>query len=132
MFYLSKKVLISTNRRVTQLNGDPFGVQNESNLDHLIAAVEYKYDKKPLQEALILKAAFMLDFIANKGHIFIEGNKRTAISSTLLFLALNEVVLEDLNEKELETFVLSVASGKQSLSSVASWLRQRIKAVERI
>ncbi len=65
--------------------------------------------------------------MTNTAHIFIEGNKRTAITTTLTFLEYNNVMLNELEEKELVEFVLSVASGKESITSAAKWLRERIK-----
>ncbi len=127
MNYLTKRVLITTNQFVVSLSKDPFSVLNEANLDYLVSAIQYKYGDKAEDEQLVLKAAFMLDFIANKAHMFAEGNKRTAVSSTLLFLALNEAALVETDEGELLNFVLLVAAGSQSISSVAKWLKQRIK-----
>ncbi len=127
MNYLTKQAIIEINRRVTALSSDPFGVQNLANLEYLTNAVQYKYEDNPLDERLVLKASFILDLIANKGHIFIEGNKRTAITSTLTFLEYNNATLSDLDETELVKFVLSVASAKESISSAAKWLRERIK-----
>ncbi len=60
MNYLSKDAVIEINRKVTALSKDPFGVQNEANLEHLVDAVQYKYNDKTEKEQLILKAAFML------------------------------------------------------------------------
>lgn len=120
-------MLVSANQFVVSLSGDPFAVLNEANLEYLLSAMPYKYGDKPEKEQVILKAAFMLDFIANKAHMFAEGNKRTSISATMLFLAINEVELRPLEPGELVTFVLSVASAKESISGIARWLSQRIK-----
>ena len=130
MNYLTKRVLITTNQFVVSLSKDPFSILNEGNLDYLVSAIQYKYGDKAEEEQLVLKAAFMLDFIANKAHMFAEGNKRTAVSSTLLFLALNEAALVEIDEGELLNFVLLVAGGSQSISSVAKWLKQRIKILK--
>ena len=127
MNYLSKEAIIEINRKVTALSSDPFGVQNLANLEYLVSAVQYKYNDKPIADQLVLKAAFILDLIANKGHVFIEGNKRTAITSTLTFLEDNDIILSDLEQKELVKFVLSVASGNESISSASKWLSERIK-----
>lgn len=130
MKYLTKTMLITVNQFAVSLSKDPFVVLNEANLDYLISAIEYKYGDKEEKEQLVLKAAFMLDFIANKAHMFTEGNKRTAISATLLFLALNNTVIKEIGNGELVAFTLSVASGKESVSGIAKWLRERIKEAE--
>ncbi len=130
--FLSKEEIIDINRKVTKLSRDPFGVQNLANLDHLAIAMEYKYNDKDEDQKIVLKASFMLDFIANKGHIFIEGNKRTAITATLTFLEINGFMLSDYDkgtdkrESVLVKFVLEVAKGEHSVSSISRWLNQRI------
>lgn len=124
--YLSKKELVEINRQVTKISHDPHGILNEANLEHLIDSIQFKYEKEP--EAAVLKAAFLLDYLANKGHIFVEGNKRTAETATIAFLNLNSLVFEERDQKELIAFVLRVARNEVSLTASAKWLKERIKA----
>ncbi len=127
MNYLSEEAVIDINRKVTSLSGDPFAVINRGNLDFLVSGIKYKYEYKSDEEKIILKAAFMLDLIANKGHIFAEGNKRTSITATLTFLEANQLALSEIDQVELVNFVLLVAQGKENISSIAKWISQRIK-----
>ncbi len=123
--YLNKEEIIAINQEVVKIASDPHGVMNEANLTHLIEGMHLKYNQN--EDALILKAAFILDYLANKGHIFIEGNKRTAETTTITFLRLNGLFFEERDQKELVNFVLQVAQGKESLTSVAKWLKERVK-----
>ena len=127
MNYLSEEAIVDINRKVTWLSGDPFSVISRGNLEYLVSGIKYKYEDKPESEKVVLKAAFMLDLIANKAHMFAEGNKRTAITSTLTFLEANGFLVNELDQNELTNFVLSVASGKETISGIAKWLTQRIK-----
>ena len=68
-----------------------------------------------------------LDMLANKGHVFAEGNKRTAITSTIAFLELNDYVIDTENQDEVVEFILEVAKGNSSLRNTKKWLEQRIK-----
>ncbi len=117
--YLSGDEVVAINQEVIQISEDPHGLMNEANLSHLVEGMRLKYNGH--EDELILKAAFILDYIANKGHIFIEGNKRTAETTTITFLRLNSLFFEEKDQKEMACFVLSVAQGKESLTSIAKW-----------
>lgn len=125
---LSKEEVIAINLRVLKLSEDPHGVMNEANLTHLIEGMNLKYDGHA--DELILKAAFILDYLANKGHIFIEGNKRTAETATITFLRLNGFFFKEQKQDDLADFILKVAKNEVSLTAAARWLSQRIKRIE--
>ncbi len=61
-----------------------------------------------------------------KNHPFIDGNKRTAISSTGLFFRINGYKLET-SQKELEDFTLKMATGKASVADAAKWFKRYSK-----
>ena len=124
--YLSKEAFIAINQRAVQISNDPHGVLSAGNLSHLVDAVQFKYTNQ--ENETLLKAAFILDYIANKGHIFIEGNKRTAETATLTFLKMNGLIFEEKNQDELADFVLSVARNEKSLTVIVNWLKERIKS----
>ena len=58
-----------------------------------------------------------------KNHPFIDGNKRTAITSAGIFLQRNGYILETA-QRELEQFTLSVATGKASFEDAVKWFRK--------
>ncbi len=126
--YLSREEIIAINQRVIRLSGDPHGVMNEGNLNHVVEAVKLKYNAG--DDSVLLKGAFILDYLANKGHIFIEGNKRTAETSTVTFLRMNGLFFEEQKQDDLADFVLKVARNEVSLTVITKWLSQRIKRVE--
>jgi death-on-curing protein len=66
-------------------------------------------------------AAFMESLIKN--HPFIDGNKRTAITSVGIFLHRNGYLLETA-QRELERFTLSVATGKASFADIVRRLKK--------
>jgi death-on-curing protein len=125
--YIEAADITAANRRATAQSGDPFALLHAGTLEHLLQAVRYKYSDKPYEEAVLLKAAYLLDLLANKGHVFLEGNKRTAISSTLIFLEGNGLVIEEADQKALVGFVLAVARGQKSLGEIHRWLKERVK-----
>lgn len=122
--YLDKERITAINKEATRASGDPHGIISEGNLNHL-DSVKDKYNDA--DDSIILKAAFLLDYIANKGHIFIEGNKRTAETATIAFLGINGLEFEENDQDDLANFVLSVARNERSTTAIAKWLKQRVK-----
>ncbi len=66
------------------------------------------FDGKYLHKSLYDKAAAYLFHIC-QNHPFIDGNKRVALVSALMFLAMNNSPI-DYNEKSLEQLVRSVVN----------------------
>ena len=63
--------------------------------------------------SLMGKAAALLHSLA-ANHALVDGNKRTALVSTLLFLEINEVHSGHLDEDSGEALVLAVARGQMT------------------
>lgn len=68
------------------------------------------------------KAAATLHAIAAH-HIFADGNKRTAVRATQLFLEANGW-RATWTMREIQAFVLEIAQGQHAVDDVASWLAQ--------
>ena len=74
---------------------------------------------------LIDKAAALLHSLAYH-HLFLDGNKRTAVRAVTLFLELNGYMVTWSTESEYP-FVLEVAQGKHDVESIASWLAEQVQ-----
>jgi death-on-curing protein len=72
-----------------------------------------------------LAAAYLYGFGASQG--FQDGNKRTALACTLVFLALNGVALH-VPGAELYALTMGVATRQLGEDTVASYLRSRLAA----
>lgn len=66
-------------------------------------------------------AALLHSLVLN--HPFTDGNKRTATLSALLFLRLNGIEKNWLDENAY-WFVIAVANGKRTVTQAAAWFRQ--------
>jgi len=65
---------------------------------------------------------YLFNIISN--HIFTDGNKRTGLDACLLFLDFNGSQLSGaVSNVILTNFVISIASGEQSLETVQEWLK---------
>jgi death-on-curing protein len=60
-------------------------------------------------------------------HPFVDGNKRTGIACTVLFLRQNGIAFSAKN-LELEKFTLRVASSKIGLSEITKWLKDHSRS----
>ncbi len=65
----------------------------------------------------LFEVAAMLMIAIAKGHIFNDGNKRTALMATLYFLFRNDVKLKKSNQ--LEDWTVEAAIGTLTVSSLA-------------
>ena len=88
-------------------------------------------DHKPVLRGVDLyssffdKAAALLQSLL-KNHAFVDGNKRTALTSAGLFLKINNYHLINNHEEEVE-FAVSVDNGNLSVEEIAKWLKIHTK-----
>lgn len=76
---------------------------------------------------LIDKAAATLYSIAAH-HVFVDGNKRTAIRATQIFLEANGLYAT-WKEDEIRDFVLTIAKGMLEIEAVAEWLSDKVEEI---
>ncbi|MCG6170099.1 type II toxin-antitoxin system death-on-curing family toxin [Leptospira sp. FAT2] len=68
------------------------------------------------------KAAAYLFYIC-KNHAFVDGNKRVALASALIFLDLNGIEIEDQDDLLYE-LTIGIADGSVSLESIIKTLEK--------
>jgi death-on-curing protein len=68
-----------------------------------------------------MAAAYLFHIVQN--HPFVDGNKRTGVVAALVFLALNNVVVEA-EEGVLEKVVWTVARGEAEKGTLAEFFRE--------
>ncbi|EOQ90771.1 toxin-antitoxin system, toxin component, Fic family [Leptospira yanagawae serovar Saopaulo str. Sao Paulo = ATCC 700523] len=83
------------------------------------------FDGESLHPSLFDKAAAYLYYLC-KNHPFLDGNKRVALASTLVFLDINGYDLLDPNEI-LYDFVIGVTEGKFKLGEIKKTLESLAK-----
>lgn len=102
-----------------RLHGGAPGIRDVGMLEAALA--------RPLQKAIYgdpdifgLAAAYLFGIVKN--HPFVDGNERTALAATDLFLVFNGWSLET-DDASLIQFVLMVAAGKIDEAGAAAFLR---------
>ena len=99
-------------REVLQAHGGSAGIRDEGLLDSAVAAPQATMMGKPMfREPVEVAAAYL--FYLCRNHPFIDGNKRTALATCLVFLSENGLLSEEkLDVDAWEQLVLDVAASR--------------------
>ena len=127
MRYLSAQELLVIHSEIIDQTGGLHGVRDICLLQSIVEKPRARFDKKELYKGIFLKVAAYLQSLVQY-HVFLDGNKRTAIGATARFLFLNGYELKATN-KEVENFVLRVAVRKPELSIISSWLEKHTRKI---
>jgi len=122
MQYLTPEQVLFIHARLIAEIGGEHRVRDLGLLQSAVARPQAVFGGKELYPDIYHKAAALLESLINN-HPFVDGNKRTGITATALFLHINGYRFSISNE-EMVTFVLSVASGNESVDTIAAWLGQ--------
>lgn len=102
--------------------GGATGIRDIGLLQSALATPEAGIKDRYLhRDVFEMAAAYLFHITSN--HPFVDGNKRVGAVTALVFLAMNNVVV-DVDEDALERVVRSVAEGVTSKAQVADFLRR--------
>ena len=107
------------------VDGGSSGVRDHGLLDAAVAMPRQQFGGEFLHEDIAAMASAYLFHIA-QNHPFIDGNKRAAVMSALVFLRLNNVKRLPAPE-ELEATTRRVAAGEMTKDELTKWMRGEIK-----
>lgn len=122
MKYLTAEQVLFIHSRLIDETGGSHGIRDLGLLQSAVARPMATFGGEDLYPDIFQKAAALMESLI-KNHPFIDGNKRTAISSAGLFLRINGYNLET-SQKELEDFTLNMATGKAAVADAAKWFKQ--------
>jgi death-on-curing protein len=128
--YLTHKEICYVNKKnIARFGGNympPENLLHPPALSYLVDIVSADLFGEPMYPEIHHKAGvYLYNIICN--HIFSDGNKRTGLDACILFLELNGYSLfDDLDNKTLTNFILSVASGEQTLEQVQEWIQNHM------
>ena len=121
MNYLTPQKVLFIHDQVVKRSGGSQGVRDISLVESAVYRPQATYDGKDLYTTVFDKAAALLQSLL-MNHPFVDGNKRTALSSAGLFLALNDYKLQNAKQEEVE-FAVRVDNEHLSLEEIARWLK---------
>ncbi len=122
MKYLSVEQVLFIHARLIAETGGIHGLLDLGLLQSAVARPQASFDEHDLYPDLFSKASALLDSLVGN-HAFLDGNKRTAITSVGLFLIINGYAFTATNEA-LEDFTLQCAQHLVPLEQIALWLKK--------
>lgn len=128
MVHLDGEELLRLHKIVIDYAGGSHGVRDAHLLGSILVKPQMEFDGKNLYKSIWAKAACYLESLA-KYHVFVDGNKRTAVAATVRFLRLNGYRLTATNTR-LEKYVVGVVVKKRSIPQIAVWLEKHCRKVK--
>lgn len=119
--YLTIEEILRLHFQVIEDYGGSHGVRDEGRIHSVANApkqVAYGIEQYP---DIVTKAAVYLRNIISD-HPFVDDNKRTALTVSGIFLSRNGYKLSA-GPKELEDFVISIATERYDIDKISSWLK---------
>jgi death-on-curing protein len=126
--YLTLNEVLLLHARLIQRMGGSRGIRDMGLLESALARPRATFDGTDLYPDLWTKAASLMHSLA-LNHPFIDGNKRTALTATGIFVELNGFKLTASNDEALD-FTRQVTAGGMELQEMATWLRTHSQARE--
>lgn len=110
--------------QITRYGGEP-SIRDMGLLQSAVGMPEATFGGQYLHEFPHgMAAAYLFHIVAN--HAFVDGNKRTGLAAALVFLDWHGHRL-DADHHTVESFVLSVASGKADKDECVAFFKQHVR-----
>ncbi len=101
--------------------GGSHGLRDLNLLESAIFRPQTTFGNEELYPDIYLKAAALMHSLL-LNHPFVDGNKRTAVATCLVFLKINRKSLK-VSQKALVAMTINVESKKWDMEQLASWLK---------
>ncbi|MBX9447492.1 type II toxin-antitoxin system death-on-curing family toxin [Dickeya chrysanthemi] len=124
MKWVSAQDVIDFHDRILQVLPGVVGMADPGRAEALIYRVQNRLYYEGVTELFELAATYWVTIA--RGHIFNDGNKRTAFLVTMTFLRRNGILIVD-NDNSLEELTIKAATGECLVSELAEQLRQRVE-----
>ena len=113
---------------VLAAHGGSAGLREQALLESAVAAPQATMAGEPLlTDPVEIGAAYL--FYLCRNHPFVDGNKRTALATCLVFLVENDLLpAEKLQQDAWETLTLDVAAGRLDRDQTTTRLRRLLRA----
>lgn len=125
IIYISLDELLIIHTDQIERYGGSHGIRDIGLLESALYRPQSSFGGEDLYPTLFEKAAVLVHSLL-LNHAFIDGNKRTAITSMIIFCAMNEIKIICTQEK-LVQFSLNVENKRLNLQEISSWLEEHGK-----
>ncbi|EPS8491637.1 type II toxin-antitoxin system death-on-curing family toxin [Yersinia enterocolitica] len=115
-------MIFLTANDIAEFNAEiiPNGRPDNSKIEAVASRVLNAHHYDNVDDVYQLAAIYLIAI--SRGHIFLDGNKRTAFQSMVLFLGINGVDLRASNQ--LEELTVEAAQGKIGVEQITEQLRE--------
>ena len=126
--YLSVAHVLRLHEELIATFGGARGLRDAGALEAATARPQMTFGGEDLYPDVAAKAAALMHSLV-MNHPFVDGNKRVGAMAMELFLLVNSLALDAVNE-ELVEVTLAVARGEVEAEALAIWLRQRTRGTD--
>ena len=117
--------VVAIHFRVTEKTGGSQGVRDWDLLASALGRPQATFGGQDLYPDIFLKAAALVQSLSSN-HPFVDGNKRTALTTLEYFLHLNGINLKA-SQREKVDFTLWAENEKPKLKQIAGWIKKHTK-----
>jgi len=117
--WLDVNIVLDVHAEQLALFGGADGVRDRGLIESALGRPRHKFAYGE-SDLAALAAAYAFGIAEN--HPFVDGNKRTAFASMLVFLGLNGIDF-DVPPQDATVMIVSLAAGEVSEESLARWIR---------
>ena len=124
--WLELNVVLDFHTEQLALFGGPDGIRDLGLLESALTRPQNKF---AYGETGLAALAAAYGFGIARNHPFIDGNKRTALASMIVFLNVNGLALSA-SQEAAAAIVLALAAGEIGEDVLARWIADHIKPIE--
>jgi death-on-curing protein len=117
--WLDIDIVIDIHAEQLALFGGADGVRDRGLIESALGRPQHRF---AYGESDLAALAAAYAFGIAKNHPFVDGNKRTAFASMLVFLGLNGIDF-DVPPQDATVMIMALAAGEVSEESLARWIR---------
>lgn len=121
MIWVSAQEVIAFHERILQRLPGVTGMPDPGRAEALIYRVQNRAHYEGVTDIFELAATYWVAIA--RGHIFNDGNKRTAFFVTMTFLYRNGMKIRD-HDDTLENLTVEAATGNKTVDQLAQCLRE--------
>ena len=128
MNYLSAEQILFIHARLIEETGGSHGIRDLGMLLAAMGRPQARFDDQDLYLDLFGKAAALIESLI-RNHPFVDGNKRTGVTATGLFLRRNGYHLTASNA-DLVAITMKIAQSQSSVEELTIWFRDNSQPIE--
>lgn len=122
MQYLTAEEILLIHHQLIERYGGLHGTRNLSRVKSAaLAPSQYVFKEEQYKTIFEKAAVYARNIIID--HPFYDGNKRTGITTAVMFLVKSGYNFKA-QEGEIEDFAVKIAVGKPDITDIAMWLKQ--------